>query len=253
MASPEIFTETRGRVLILRLSNPAKLNAWTTAQRDLIRAALKTAEADDAIGAVVITGAGDKAFCAGQDLAESMTFTDASWVSEMESLFDQLRRYPKPVVAAVNGVAAGSGFQLALLCDIRIGWAGSRMGQTELNHDIPSITGTWLMENEIGMSRTRYLVLLGKVMSGEEAYQAGFLHEFVDGHDAVLARAVELAAILAGRDSVAFRTTKDWMRAMSEEGFRRAFDEARSRHEVAFAGGSAHLGIQRFLGRSAGH
>lgn len=250
MASPEIFTETRGRVFILKLSNPAKLNAWTTAQRDLIRAALRQAQDDQDVGAVVITGAGDQAFCAGQDLGESVGFRDSSWVTEMETLFDQLRRYPKPVVAAVNGVAAGSGFQLALLCDIRIGWAGSRMGQTELNHDIPSITGTWLMENEIGMARTRYLVLLGRVMSGEEAYKTGFLHEFVSSHDAVLARAVEVAGQLAERDSVAFRTTKDWMRAMSEDGFRRAFEEARTRHQAAFAGGSAQVGIQRFLDRA---
>ncbi|QQO23727.1 enoyl-CoA hydratase/isomerase family protein [Bradyrhizobium diazoefficiens] len=253
MTSPAVFTETRDRVLIVRLSNPDKLNAWTTAQRDLIRVALKAAEHDDTVGAVVMTGAGNEAFCAGQDLEESMSFTDASWTTEMETLFDQLRRYPKPVVAAVNGVAAGSGFQLALLCDIRVGWAGSRMGQTELNHDIPSITGTWLMANEIGMARTRYLVLLGKLMSGEEAYEAGFLHEFVDSQEAVLARAVELSALLAERDGVAFRTTKDWMRAMSEGSFRRAFDEARSRHEIAFASGSAHVGIQRFLRRSDEH
>lgn len=252
MSGPDLLTTLSDEVAILQISNPAKLNAWTTSLRDLLRAEFARAESDPAVRAVVITGAGDRAFCAGQDLAESVHFVDGSWVDEMRTLFDQIRRFPKPVVAAVNGVAAGSGFQLALLCDVRVGWAGTRMGQTELNHDIPSITGTWFMVNEIGFARSRAMVLLGSVIYGEEAYRLRFLDELVGDHDAVLTRSIELARSLGRRDSDAFRTTKDWLRTMSEPGFVEAFEEGRRRHTATFTSGSSQAGIRRFLERQTG-
>lgn len=248
-AATGVFSRRVDGIVIIELSKPDKLNAWDVAMRTRLREMLTEAERDDEVLGVVLTGAGGLAFCAGQDLAESVQWTDSAWVTEMETLFDQIRRFPKPMIAAVNGVAAGSGFQLALLCDIRVGWAGTRLGQTELNHDIPSITGTWLMANEVGMAPTRGLVLRGSVIGGERAYQIGFLDELVATHDDVLTVSLEIARELAAVGADAYATTKEWMRTMTEPGFHHAFEEGRARHGRTFASGHSQAGIRRFLDR----
>src|SRR6218665_2497504 len=115
-----VLLERRGRTGLITLNKPAKLNAWDQPMRDAIVAALRGYDADPAVGAVVLTGAGDRAFSAGQDFAEAHD-CDAdraeSWIREWETFYGTLRRLTKPIVAALNGTAAGSAFQVALLCD----------------------------------------------------------------------------------------------------------------------------------------
>ena len=121
--NPHVLTEVRGRVGLITLNKPEKLNAWDRPMRSAILAALRRYDADDAIGAVVITGTGDRAFCAGQDFAEAHDFDEEraeAWIREWEELYATLRGLSKPIIAALNGTAAGSAFQVVLLCDLRI-------------------------------------------------------------------------------------------------------------------------------------
>ncbi len=127
-----VLTDIQPPVGVVTLNRPEVLNAWHAAMRDELVAALDAFERSDAVGAIVITGAGERAFSAGQDLTEAKTFDAdraAAWIGEWRRLYSAIRALSKPIVAALNGVAAGSAFQVALLCDFRIGHEGVRMGQ----------------------------------------------------------------------------------------------------------------------------
>src|SRR5688572_27443034 len=167
--------------------------------RDDIVAALLEWDADDATRAVVITGAGERAFSAGQDFAEAHDF-DAeraeAWIREWETFYGTLRRLTKPIVAALNGTAAGSAFQVALLCDIRVGHDAVTMGQPEINSGIASITGPWIMKEILGMSRTTELTLTGRMMDARECRDIGVIHHLVPRAD-VMAKSLQIADELA--------------------------------------------------------
>jgi enoyl-CoA hydratase len=244
--SGSIHLSKRGEVGIITISNPVRMNAWDRAMRAQLVSILRSVENDDGISCAVITGDGDRAFCAGQNFNEAVDFEDTVWIDEIQTLYDTIRRFSKPLVAAINGVAAGSGFQLTLLCDARIGHKGVRLGQTEVAHGIPSITGTWLMVAAVGVGRTSSMVLRGSLVSGEEALAVGFLDELVP-EDEVLDRAIEISSEMGSKRGVAFQVTKDWLREMTQDGFIRAFDEARDRHQVAIDQGEPQAGMSRFL------
>ena len=148
-----VLVERRGAVGLITLNKPAKLNAWDRPMRDEIVAALRRYDADEGVRAVVMTGTGERAFSAGQDFAEAHDF-DAdraeAWIREWETFYGLLRRLTKPIVAALNGTAAGSAFQVALLCDIRVAHDKVTMGQPEINSGIASITGLGISASAVG-------------------------------------------------------------------------------------------------------
>ncbi|MFL5221425.1 MAG: enoyl-CoA hydratase/isomerase family protein, partial [Microvirga sp.] len=142
-----VLSTTEGRVALLTLNRPEILNAWHRPMRSQLVAKLEAAEREPAVGAIVMTGAGDRAFGAGQDLNETKTFDPdraEEWMREWEQLYDRLRSLSKPLVIALNGLAAGSAFQVALLGDMRVGHPGVTMGQPEINSGIASVTGPWI-------------------------------------------------------------------------------------------------------------
>ena len=127
-------------------------------------------------------------------------------------MYGAVRAFDKPVVAALNGVAAGSGFQVALLCDIRVGHPGVQMGQTEIDLGLPSATGTWLMWDILGRSRTTELVLVsGRLMDGEECYRLGVIHRLTRQSE-VQATALQIAHDLAAKPVVAMQLNKRRLR-----------------------------------------
>lgn len=238
-------------VALITLDRPEVLNAWTLAMREELIAALERAGADPEIGAVVITGAGSRAFCAGQDLNEVAGFgADAAegWIDSFRRLYRAVRQLEKPVVAALNGVAAGSAFQFALLTDVRVGHAGVRMGQPEINSGIASITGPWIMREVLGLSRTIEMTLTGRLMDAAEAREAGVLHHVV-AEDEVLPRSLEIARELAGKPPGAMRLIKRRFWEVLEPGLEEAMDAAVRYHQESFARGDAVAGSRKFLGR----
>lgn len=243
-----ILLHDDGAVRRLTISTPGRLNAWTRAMRDDLETRLEEAAADDRVRAVVVTGDGD-AFCAGQDFHEVTTWdADTPWVEEIERFYRAILTFPKPTVAAVNGVAAGSGMQFALLCDYRVGAVDARMGQTEVRWGLASITGTWLLRELLGPVRARALALSARLVVGEDLLRLGLLDEQVATAN-VLARAVAVAEEMAAHPAAAFATTKEWCQRDVLEGLARAFADARELHGSVFREGVSQAGAQRFLDR----
>lgn len=249
MTSPAILIERRGPVGLITLNKPSKLNAWDKAMRDLIVSALRDFDTDPSVGAVVITGAGERAFSAGQDFAEAHEFdADAaeSWVREWEDFYGKIRRLTKPIVAALNGVAAGSAFQVALLCDIRVGHSLVTMGQPEINAGIASITGPWIMKEILGMSRTIELTLTGRMMQAQECHDIGLIHHLVQ-RGQVLTKALEIAEQLAAKAPLAMRLDRAWFADMTEEGFRQTIASAIRAHRESYASGEPARQMESFM------
>ncbi len=248
-----ILQERRDQVLIIRLNRPDRLNAWHAPMRDELVTAFIAANRDEAVRAVVLTGSGDQAFSAGQDLSETEQF-DADraveWLAEWRTLYGSIRDMDKPVVAALNGVAAGSAFQVALLTDIRVGHAGSRMGQPEIDSGIPSTLGPWLMWDSLGWSRTVELTLTGRMMDGEECHRLGLIHELVSP-DQVLPRAIEIAQQLAAKPPIAMKLNKQHFRTLTQAGFQAAEEAGVRIQREAFASGEPQTAMAQFFAERA--
>src|SRR3954464_7991867 len=143
-----VLAKTEGRVALLTLNRPEILNAWHRPMRSMLVRRLAEAERDLAVGAIVMAGAGGRAFGAGQDRKQTKTFDPdraEEWMREWEQLYDRLRSLSKPLVIALNGFAAGSAFPVAALCGMRTRHPGVTMGQPEINSGIASVTGPWIM------------------------------------------------------------------------------------------------------------
>ncbi|MFF9073453.1 enoyl-CoA hydratase/isomerase family protein [Streptomyces sp. NPDC014735] len=233
------------------LNRPDKLNAWTGEMRSQLVTALDALGAETRCRAVVLTGAG-RAFCAGQDLAETAAIDPddhaaaEAWIDDFGRLFRVVRSLDKPVVAAVNGVAAGSGFQFALLADFRIGHAAVRMGQPEVLSGIPSITGIWAMRGILGRAKTAEFALGGRLVDGTEAERLGLLTRLV-AQDQVKAEALAEATRLAELPPGAVALTKGRLRELDDADLDDAIETAKKVHTAAYATGEPQREMARFL------
>ncbi len=248
-----VLSRTEGRVAALTLNRPEILNAWHGPMRSMLVAKLDAAEQDPAVGAIVMTGAGDRAFGAGQDLNETKTFDPdraEEWMREWDRLYDRLRSLSKPLIMALNGLAAGSAFQVALLGDMRIGHPGVTMGQPEINSGIASVTGPWIMREMLGMARTIDLTLTGRMMDAEECRAIGLINRIVPA-DQVMPAAMALAAELAAKPPVAMRLNKARFREVTEPGFRECIAAGIRTQREAYATGEPALMMQEFLAKRA--
>lgn len=248
-----ILTERRGAVGIITLNRPEVLNAWNRPMREALIAAFDAFEADAQVRALILTGAGDRAFGAGQDLNETKTF-DASraeeWIGEWERLYDRMRSLTKPLVAALNGTAAGSAFQVALLTDLRVGHPGVRMGQPEINSGIPSTTGPWIMREMLGLARTMDLTLTGRMMDAQECHAIGLVNRLVP-QDQVMTQALALAQELADKPPVAMRLNKQRFREVTEAGFRDCLAAGARIQPEAYASGEPARMMEAFFAARA--
>lgn len=221
-----ILTEIKDQTAIITLNRPDVLNAWHTEMRNELREALRGFDADPNVRAIILTGTGTRAFSAGQDLNETKTFDPDRaevWIGEWRELYGTIRGLTKPLIAALNGLAAGSAFQVALLCDVRIAHKGITMGQPEIKSGIASNLGPWIMREHLGLSRTVELTLSGRMMEAEECAEIGILHRLVPEEE-VLSEALAVAADLGEKPPVAMRLTKRWFSEMTQAGFDEAMD-----------------------------
>ena len=248
-----IVSERHGPVSLIRLNRPHILNAWHAEMRSMLCDTFEAAEADESVRAIVMTGAGERAFCAGQDLNETKTFDPdraEEWIKEWERLYGLIRSLSKPLIMALNGVAAGSGFQVALLGDIRIGHPGVTMGQPEINAGIASTTGPWIMREMIGLARTIDLTLTGRMMDAEECHAIGLINRLVPA-ERVLSEAMALADELAQKAPVAMRLNKARFREVTEPGFRDCIAAGIRNQREAYATGEPARMMERFLAERA--
>lgn len=249
MSNKFIETEKLGNVAVIRLNRPEKLNAWHGAMREEIMQALKSFDHDDSVRALIMTGAGNRAFSAGQDLEEAQNFDvsdSAVWIQSWERFYDVLRNLQKPLVMALNGTAAGSAFQVTLLGDIRVAHAGVKMGQPEINSGIASVTGPWIMNLMLGMSRTIELTLTGRMMEAEESHRIGLIHHLV-AEEQVFAKALEIAQELGAKPPVAMRLNKQRFKEMSTASFADTLEAATRLHAESYASGEPVRMMEEFF------
>lgn len=225
---PQIDVNITDGIGIITLNNPDALNAWTQEMQRNMTTALNELDADRDVKGIVITGDGERAFCAGQDLNEVANFTKdsvAEWLDIFYEVYDAVLSNSKPVIAALNGVTAGSGYQLSLLCDMRIAHPGVRIGQPEVKSGIPSITGMYLTWQSLGHSKTAEMMLTGRLLDAEEAQHLGLIAELHPAEE-VLPRSIALAKELSELPSQALAETKKRIRATLLPGLKEAFAAA---------------------------
>jgi len=215
---PVLIAEHRGAACWLRLNRPQALNAVTHEVLEAMQAELDRIESDERIRAVVLTGTG-KAFCAGADLkhAKGRTDTDdpeqaaaanALFTAAFGAVLDRLEAFPKPVIAAVNGVAVAAGIEFLLCCDFVLAGAGARIGDAHANYGlIPGGGSTARLPRRVGVSLAKYLIYTGDILPAQEFVGTGLVLRVVP--DAQLEEEVQqLAEKLASRSPLALRRTK---------------------------------------------
>ncbi len=252
-AEAPILIDVEGRIAVVRLNRPSVLNAVDAHLRANLTRALPTLDASDAVDAIVLTGSGDRAFCGGQDLDESATLdaqTVGGWLDRQHAMYQAVRDVTKPIVAALNGSTAGAGFQIALLCDLRVAHPTLRMGQPEVKAGLASIVGSYLMSLQIGHSLNQHLSLTAELISGERGHQLGLVNDLVPA-DQVLPRAIERAMQLASLPQAAFRATKRRFRERTQAGFEEACMAALDYQLNCYASGEPQRVMQEFLARRA--
>ncbi len=175
-----IQLEPQGEIALLRINRPEALNAMNI---DVISELSRTVDivgADEGIKVVIITGAGEKSFCAGADISYMVNIdpiTAEKYASSAQSVLNKIERLEKPVIAAVNGYALGGGCELAMVCDIRIASSNAKMGQPEVTIGIPpGWGGTQRLMRLVGPAKAKELVFTGKMISAEEAFQLGLVN-----------------------------------------------------------------------------
>jgi 2-(1,2-epoxy-1,2-dihydrophenyl)acetyl-CoA isomerase len=200
---PPLLTATHGAVRVLTLNRPAALNSFTGVMHVALRIALEEAAADASVRALVVTGSG-RAFCAGQDLNDpALAGPDADVGDLVERLYKPLalriRSMPVPVLAAVNGVAAGAGANFALGCDMVIAARSASFIQAFAKIGlIPDCGGTWLLPRLVGRARAIGLAMTGDKLAAEEAARLGLIWQCVDDvalMDTAMALATKLALL----------------------------------------------------------
>ena len=203
MAETTILVDKRAGYRILTLNRPDRLNAFNEAMHDALRAAIEDAERDETCRALLLTGSG-RGFCAGQDLNDRLAKTGQTIVpgatleTHYNPLVRQLRALPFPVIAAVNGVAAGAGCNVALACDIVLAARSATFVQSFARIGlVPDCGGSWFLPRLVGSARARGLALLAEPLPAEKAEDWGLIWKAVDDA-ALLGEAEKMCQHFAG-------------------------------------------------------
>jgi len=250
-----ILTDISAGIGTITLNKPWKLNAWDTPMRAEISTVLEDWNKRAGVRAIILTGNGERAFSAGQDLDETAKFKSgaegADWFQSWHIFYEAIRGLDKPCIAALNGLAAGSAFQAVMLTDVRIGYPGSRLGQPEINAGIPSVLGPMLMIDRIGLSRTVELTLTGRLMEAAEAHAIGLIHYLVERPDQVIPKAREIAELMAAKPPIAMRLNKRRFRQVTQAVFDEAFAGGGAIQAEAYASGEPQDAMRRFFAERA--
>ena len=211
-----ILWEEQGGVGIITLNRPAALNAFNRAHLIELNDAVQRAEFDPSVRSLVITGAG-RGFSAGADVKEwgaggEDDEPSAGWIDLAHALITRVYRLPKPVVAAVNGVAVGAGCDIALASDLRVASTAARFGQAYIRLGYcPDAGGSFLLPRLIGEARAMELIYTGRIINADEADRLGLLNALVEP-DQLMPTALELAGRLAKGPTIAIGLAKQNIR-----------------------------------------
>lgn len=241
--------ETEGAVAVLTIDRPEKRNALSGQVRAALIAALDALRDDDGVRVLVVTGAGEKAFVAGADIAEFAERTPLEQRAAMTGrrVFDEIAAYPKPVIAMINGFCLGGGCELALACDLRIAADTAKLGQPEINLGIiPGGGGTQRLPRVVGTGQAMRLVLTGELIDAAEALRIGLV-DVVHPAAELRERTLDVARGMAAKSPVALRMGKSAVRAAAEMPLEAGLRYETELFVTCFASDDRREGVAAFL------
>lgn len=212
MEYKNIIYEKIGKIAIIKINRPKALNALNTETLTELIDVFTKIEDDEEIGCVILTGEGDKAFVAGADISEMMSFNslDGKKFSEIgQNLLFKIENSKKVVIAGVNGYALGGGCELAMACDIRIASEKAKFGQPEVNLGvIPGFGGTQRLPRIVGIGRAKELIFTGDMIDAQEAYRIGLVNKIVSA-DNLMEEAKKIADKINSKGPIAIKLAKE--------------------------------------------
>ncbi len=249
-----LLYEVKDGIATLTLNRPERMNALGGTLREDLYDALARASGDAAVRVVVITGAG-RGFCAGGDVK---AMNEAKEAGRERSLMERIapgrdrtllamRDAPQPIIAAVNGAAAGAGMNLALACDIRIASTAARFSQAFVKRGLhPDWGGTYFLPRLVGMARACELVFTGEVVDAAEALRLGLVSRVVEP-EALMPTTLELAGRIAAGPPVAIRLARRALYRNAEADLREALEYETFAQNACFETEDAREGIRAFV------
>ena len=246
-----IRTETRDAVGLVVLDRPKVLNALNQALIDELGDALAGFDADDAIGAMIVTG-NEKAFAAGADISEMVDKSAMDmFTAHHFAGWARIEGVRKPVIAAVAGYALGGGCELAMACDIVIAADNARFGQPEIKLGVPpGLGGTQRLPRVAGKAKAMDLCLTARMMDADEAERSGLASRVVP-LDRLLDEAMEAAAVIASMSRPAVLMVKEAIDRAYETTLESGLDAERGLFNMAFSNADKHEGMRAFLEKRA--
>jgi len=249
MSTSPVEVSRREEFAVLRLNRPDALNALSFSIIDEIAAALDDIESSDA-RALLITGAGDRAFCAGADIKE---LTGRSLIAQKQGAekgqrtFDRISRLPMPSIAVINGFAFGGGLELAMACTFRMATANAKMGLPEIKLGlVPGYGGTQRLPRLVGEGRALDMILTGRSVSSDEAFSIGLVNRLVDVEEDTMAAAMAFAREFSGHSLPVMALSREAVARAQDvpvaEGLRIEADLS----TLAFQTSDAHEGMTAF-------
>ncbi|GAB2521633.1 enoyl-CoA hydratase/isomerase family protein [Lysobacter humi (ex Lee et al. 2017)] len=247
-----VATQDQDGVRIITVNRPDKLNALNAATIDALDAAFTAAISDASVRAIVLTGAGPKAFVAGADIAEMNTLTPVQgrdFALRGQRMMRRVERSPKPVIAMVNGFALGGGLELAMCCHLRIAADTARVGQPEINLGlIPGFGGTQRLLRLAGRAATLELCLLGTPIDASRAYSLGIVNRVVPAAE-LQAQTLAVARQLAASAPLALRGMLDCVNHGGECGIEEGLEYEAAQFGLMFSTQDMREGTSAFLER----
>jgi 2-(1,2-epoxy-1,2-dihydrophenyl)acetyl-CoA isomerase len=252
-----IERSTKKRVATITLNRPEKLNAFAGSMREELLDAIRAAESDDDVRVVVITGAG-RAFCAGGDVEYMSGLQRDGNVDAFHKLLDAgaaivtaITSMSKPVIASINGVAAGAGCNLALACDLRIAADSAKLAQTFVRIGMhPDWGGTWLLPRIVGPSRAAELLMTARMVDAAEALRIGMVDRVVAA-DQLAAETSSLAQSIADGPPLAIAAIKHALGASRTNSLAEQLEVERRHQTAAFKSSDAAEGMAAFFEKRA--
>lgn len=252
MTTDEIVYEVRDSIGHVVFNRPAARNAFTIPMYGELARICAETPPDGSVRAIIMTGAGDKAFGSGTDMTQFRAFAkpEDAWGYEdkMEAVFDKIERCPVPTIAAINGACTGGAAAIAACCDIRIATPNLKFGfpVARTLGNCLSVNNLRRMAQLVGAARIREIMLTARLIEAEEALAIGLVSEVVQDVEALQKRAAEIAKTMACNAPLTMRATKEGMRRLSEAGT--AVDD-RDLIEMCYMSEDFKEGMEAFLAK----
>ncbi|MDW7650414.1 MAG: short-chain-enoyl-CoA hydratase [Bacillota bacterium] len=211
MSYENILFEKQGNIAVVTVNRPKALNALNAATLQELDQVFSDLAADESVSAVILTGAGEKAFVAGADIAfmKDLSAIEARGFALLgQAVFNKIENLPQPVIAAINGFALGGGCELAMACDVRLASEKAKFGQPEVSLGVPpGFAGTQRLPRIVGKGRAKELLYTGDMIDAQEAYRIGLANKVLPAEE-LLDAATAMAGKIASKGQIAVRLTK---------------------------------------------